>query len=49
MHLFPSWLPHDTSMHKGDSERVIIAFDIYLEHSPLASLEHEGELIDLRL
>ena len=49
MHLFPSWLPHDTSMHKGDSERVIIAFDIYLEHSPLAALEHEGELIELRL
>ena len=49
MHLFPSWLPHDTSIHKGDSERVIIAFDIYLEHSPLAALEHEGELIELRL
>ena len=49
MHLFPSWLPHDTSKHEGDSERVIIAFDIYLKDSPLSSLEHSDELIDLRL
>ena len=49
MHLFPSWLPHDTSTHHGNSERIIVAFDIYLANSPLAALEHEGELIDLRL
>jgi len=49
MHLFPSWLPHDTSTHNGNSERIIVAFDIYLANSPLAALEHEGELIDLRL
>ena len=49
MHLFPSWLPHDTSKHQGDSERIIIAFDIYLKDSPLSSLEHSNELIDLRL
>ena len=49
MHLFPSWLPHDTSKHEGDSERIIVAFDIYLKDSPLTTLEHSNELIDLRL
>ncbi len=49
MTLFPSWIPHDTSIHNSDSERIIIAFDIYMEGSPPTSIEHEGEMIDLRL
>tara|TARA_X000000368_G_scaffold303782_1_gene242152 strand:+ start:81 stop:704 length:624 start_codon:yes stop_codon:yes gene_type:complete len=48
MHLFPSWLPHDTSMHNGNSERIIIAFDIYIQDSPLLSSNHSNQLIDLR-
>ena len=49
MTIFQTCVPHDTSKHEGDSERVIIAFDIYLKDSPLSSLEHSDELIDLRL
>jgi len=48
MTLFPSWVPHDTSVHQGDSERVISAFDIYLEGNSLSSMDHGGEVNSLR-
>ena len=31
MTLFPNWVPHNTSKHKGDSERISIAFDIVFD------------------
>ena len=37
--LFPTWIPHDTTTHKGDSERISIAFDIMLESTPLDNVD----------
>ena len=39
MTIFPSWVPHDTSIHKGDSERITIAFDFIPEGTPLEDLD----------
>jgi len=39
MTIFPSWVPHDTSIHNGDSERITIAFDFIPEGTPLEDLD----------
>ena len=43
--LFPTWITHGTSIHKGDSERITIAFDLILESTPLSDLDsYAGEV-----
>ena len=32
MTIFPTWVPHDTDKHEGDSERITIAFDIVCDN-----------------
>ena len=33
--LFPTWVPHRTSLHTGDSPRITLAFDIFLQDMDL--------------
>ena len=43
MTLFPTWVPHSTTVHESDVPRITIAFDILLHNKP----NSEGELVSL--
>ena len=43
MTLFPTWIPHSTTVHESDVPRITIAFDILLHNKP----NSEGELVTL--
>jgi hypothetical protein len=42
--LFPSTVLHETSPHSGDSERITLAFDIFLQDFDLGGREGEAGL-----
>ena len=43
MTLFPTWVPHSTTVHESDTPRITIAFDILLHNTP----KSDGELVTL--
>ena len=50
MTLFPTWVPHSTTVHESDVPRITIAFDILLHNAPnlvANNVVHDGELVTL--
>lgn len=44
--MFPSWLPHESDVYKGDDTRVSLAFDICVEASKIANPWRPHVLLD---